>query len=976
MSAWNYFHVISCLFVVIIIFEYSYAGGMNDSHSLSMKQIRMLQKSGDYEKAQEILERLENSISENTTYAEKKEIYQEMGFTKWILGNPAGAYEYFHKNKNIACVFEDRDFISLTEVLLKIIQLYNHGKESRLKGKYEESILLFEKAISLSRAIKRPEMEMKCLRQLSIDYLDQNRLFEFRQCNELALSISKAKHCQKDEGYCLNNIGLYYYRRDEYLKAIDYYNESMEIAEKTKNTMAVSECLTNVALAYVQIGEYDSALERMLRSLEMDKAANDNRSIVIGLNNVAMTFRKKWTMSKIESDLENAKKYLSEAVAILNEETQIQTKIRITENLGIIACDQEEYLRAADLFKQALILSERINDVRAKCNIFNNLGIINSRLGNDKEALECLRKAIAGASQNGVWRILSEAFLETADIQKKRGAHEDALKSYQYAIDVIEKTRSAIEDEDFKTSFWRSGRRLDMFHGAIDLLFQMGESIRGFRPEEAALECMERAKARGFLDRLEIGRVSAVQRVEARMDEQSRQIQADLSRLFQAWFSESASSAQRAAWEREIEKNEDAYESLRRKARSRDPLFSGLRFPKIVSAGELPGRILRRGTVVFTYAIGRESAYGLAITRKSRRLFRLPPPAVLRDLVTRHLAAVTDGEQGVSGAGIDLFQALLLPGFCGDFRRAVIIPDDLLYFLPFETLRRSPEAPWLGEEAEITYAPSISSLVEIAKREGRRKANPMDLLAVAFAGPPGRAGLPPAMFSEREAESIQRLYDPEKSLLLTGERASEESLKKTPLENFEIIHFAAHGLIDEHRPIRSAIVLSSGPSSLEDGLFQAREIFEIRLNAGLVVISTCRSSAGRLVRGEGLEGLNRAFMFAGASAVLTSLWPVDDEATSYLMERFHSHLRGGNTISAALRRAKEEMLATAEYAHPVYWAGFVVTGLGDQRLSPRRPVWLIPAAVALASVAAVGLAAAFRRHRTGGAAKRLFFRKW
>jgi len=375
----------------------------------------------------------------------------------------------------------------------------------------------------------------------------------------------------------------------------------------------------------------------------------------------------------------------------------------------------------------------------------------------------------------------------------------------------------------------------------------------------------------------------------------------------------------------------------------------------------IPGRILGRDTAIFTCAVGLLFAYGLVFTRKSRRLFQLPPPDRLRGLVARHLSALSDRESAADGAGPELFHALLSPGNADSCRKIIIVPDDILYYLPFETLRRSPDSPWLGTEADICYAPSVSSLAEIAKREKKRPKNSMDLLAVASSGPPGVESMTPAPFSEWEADKIRQLYDPEKCLLLKGKAASEDELKKISLDEYKVIHFAAHGFIDEQRPIRSAIVLSSDPAFVEDGLFQAREIFETRLNASLVVLSTCRSAAGRLVRGEGLEGLNRAFMFAGASAVLTSLWPVDDEAAAHLMNRFHAHLRGGDSITAALRRAKTEMLESAEYSHPAYWAGFIVTGLGDQRLVARPNRWLVPVGAAGIVVLAAVLFLSWRR---------------
>ena len=915
----------------------------HDSFIYILGRTEKLRQNGNFLEVQKMLENYEKEAKKQLSFQEKKELYFQAGSVNWILGNPSGALEYFMKMRDASEAAGDKENRSISETLIKIVRTYSSGKELRSKGKNAESILAFKESIKLSRLLGRPEYEMKCLRQMSVSYLEKNRLSEFLRCNEIALKLAREIHSRKDEGFCLNNIGLYYYRRDEYSKALKYQEDSLKIAESLNNPRAISECLTNIAVVFVQMGENKRAIEDLLQSLEIDQIASDKENVSIDLNNIAMTYRREWLETNSREYLEKAGKYLNECCALLTNESQIPIRIRVVDNLGIISQDLLNYSQAMTLYNQGLAYTKEIDDKEEESNILKNIGTLHSRMGNDEEALACFRKAIELAAKSGTNRVLGEAFLETAEIQKKNGAYEDALKSYQYAIDIIEKNRAAIEDENLKTSYWRSERKLDTFHGAIDLLDRMNRGLPSFRGEDLAFQYMERAKARGFLDRLEISRVIAVRRTDPRVDERTREIQTNLSRLFRTWFCEPVSAEKKTALEQEIRKQEDAYEDLRAEARARDPIYSGLRFPKIVTIPDLSRRILDAETVIFTYSVGKDAAYGLAITRKNRRLFRLPPPATLRELVGRHLKSVSDREGSAAGTGVELYQALLAPGFDRPYRRVIVVPDDVLYYVPFESLRRSPASSWLGTEADISYAPSVSALAEIDKRAGRRESNRMELLAVAAGGPAGSGKMPPAPYSEKEADDICRLYRREKCLVLKGANASEKAVKAIRLEDFRVIHFAAHGLIDEQRPIRSSIVLSSDPDSSEDGLFQVREIFETHLNASLVVLSACRSAAGGLVRGEGLEGLNRSFMFAGASAVLTSMWPVDDEATAYLMSRFYVHLREGDSIAGALRRAKTEMIGSAEYSHPAYWAGFIVTGLGDQRPYATRSGWIFAA---------------------------------
>src|SRR5262249_40233625 len=145
-------------------------------------------------------------------------------------------------------------------------------------------------------------------------------------------------------------------------------------------------------------------------------------------------------------------------------------------------------------------------------------------------------------------------------------------------------------------------------------------------------------------------------------------------------------------------------------------------------------------------------------------------------------------------------------------------------------------------------------------------------------------------FARQEGRSVARLLDG--STLWLGDAASEDALKKADLDNFGLLHFAAHAVADEERPERSAILLAPG-SAGEDGLLQAREIAGLPLQGRVVVLSTCRSASGSVVRGEGVLSLSRAFFQGGAPAVVASLWPLRDDEAAKLFDSFYRHLAEG-----------------------------------------------------------------------------------
>jgi CHAT domain-containing protein len=164
------------------------------------------------------------------------------------------------------------------------------------------------------------------------------------------------------------------------------------------------------------------------------------------------------------------------------------------------------------------------------------------------------------------------------------------------------------------------------------------------------------------------------------------------------------------------------------------------------------------------------------------------------------------------------------------------------------------------------------------------------------------------------------------SVLRVGGKASEGFLKSTDLRRFAILHFATHAVLDEQNPERSGVLLTPAPAS-EDGLLQIREIVPLHLDGRIVVLSSCRSASGTVLRGEGVLGIARAFFQAGAHTVVASLWPLRDDDGAALFDRFYAHLGAGLSVSRALRAAQRDRIAAGAPAYA--WAGLEVLGDGD-----------------------------------------------
>jgi CHAT domain-containing protein len=259
------------------------------------------------------------------------------------------------------------------------------------------------------------------------------------------------------------------------------------------------------------------------------------------------------------------------------------------------------------------------------------------------------------------------------------------------------------------------------------------------------------------------------------------------------------------------------------------------------------------------------------------------------------------------------------------------------------------QAHYLLEALDVAYAPSASVLADLDRRP--KAAAELELLAYGAPDLPGaltaprrgaqnRSGdvargyfrergidLGPLPQAKRELQSIAQLFPEKLRKVCVGGSASESAFKKEELGRFRIVHFATHGIMDDEAPSRSGLLLSPGDGD-EDGLLQGLEVLNLKIDADMVVLSACGTGLGRLVRGEGLVGLSRAFFYAGARSLVVSLWNVDDQSTAQTMQAFYSRLRAGAGRAAALREAKRELLRSDRpaYRFPYYWAPFVLLG--------------------------------------------------
>jgi CHAT domain-containing protein len=360
----------------------------------------------------------------------------------------------------------------------------------------------------------------------------------------------------------------------------------------------------------------------------------------------------------------------------------------------------------------------------------------------------------------------------------------------------------------------------------------------------------------------------------------------------------------------------------------------------------LPGliRLLTPHQVFLEYVLDRDVSYAIEVSKAGMQVHQLPGSEQIVQLTRSYLTKVKAGRSDGGPEARALYSALVSAITARRWNSLIIVPDGCLHLIPFDALQ-DKNGMYLAQRATISIAPSASVLAAL-RREAEIKA-PKPFLGVAFSKTGNHPAavardrgiadihsgeIEPLQFGREEVNEANAALGGN-GVILEGPAASEAALKSEPLSQFRVIHIAAHGVGDEVEPDRAAIVLHPG-SSVEDGLWQAREIRRTRLNADVVVLSACETGTGRLQGEEGIMNLARAFLTAGARSVVASLWDVEDRSTATLMEDFYQHLAKGESIAIAIRSSQVDFIKTfGEKANPYLWAGFEVIGDGTKTIA-------------------------------------------
>ena len=796
--------------------------------------------------------------------------------------------------------------------------LNNLGIACSSVGNYAKAIEYWQQSLAIAREIKDRYAEGNALGNLGIAYKFLGNYAKTIEYLQQTLAIAREIKNRQSEGTTLGNLGSAYHFLGNSAKAIEYWQQSLVIAREIKNRHSEGVALGNLGSAYRSLGDYAKSIEYAQQSLVIAREIKNRDSEGVALGNLGSAYHLLGNSAK-------AIEYWQQSLVIAREIKNRQGEGNALTTLGIGYDSLGDYVKAIDYGQQSLAIAREIKDREGEGIALGTLGNAYDSLGNYAKAIEYIQQQLAIAREIkdrlGEGRSLGNLGATYINLGNYAKAIEYSQLSLAIAREIKNRQGEGLALNNLGASFLKTGNLTEAEKMLIDGI-QVWESMRQMLGSNdankvsifegqartyrilqevrvaqnnpiAALEIAERGRARAFVDlltqRLSTGNANSVITAAPNQD-QIRQI----------------AKAQNAT----LVQYSIVYDNFQIQGKQ-ETQESAIYIWVIQPTGEITFREVdlkplwqQHKASLKSLIIGNQEF--LAVRSRSSLGSTQPQP----DLPTLHQLLIDP-------------IASLLPK--DPNAHVIFIPQGSLFQVPFPALQDA-SGTYLIQKQTILSAPSIQVLALTRQQKLAQKqpnsgnalvlGNPTMPSVSPSPGEPKRqlSALPGA---EAEARAIAPLLNTQ---AITGAQGTKAAIvQKMPQAS--IIHLATHGLLDNVRGLASAIALA--PSGTDDGLLTAEEIFDMKLQASLVVLSACNTGEGRIT-GDGVIGLSRALISAGVPSVIVSLWAVPDAPTSELMQAFYQNLQQNPNKAQALRQA---MLTTMKtHPQPRNWAAFTLIG--------------------------------------------------
>ncbi|HEY6804065.1 MAG TPA: CHAT domain-containing protein [Pyrinomonadaceae bacterium] len=757
------------------------------------------------------------------------------------------------------------------------------------------------------------------------------------------------------------NLKAKFGRKQEALAA---YSEAQPLAERIGDRLFMASVLGGLDALYSSLGQPQAALEFALQSQKLFGEIEATWGLAEATLDVG---RIKNGLGQNDAALQD----LNEALTLFRKLNMRRLEAQTLSEIGVALTATGDYNGALASLNQARKMFRSGQDFRFEANALNLIGRLYEKQNNPKQAFQFYQNALDLSRQAQDQTSESDALFNLAKLERDRGNLIEAEKHVESAIELAESIRAQVAGQNLKASY--SATIHQIYELNIDILMRRYQAEPHADFAARALALSEKARARSLVESLRQGPADIREGVDPNLLEKERVLSDSLNAKAERQLKLSAAKKvdEAAKLQTEIDELTAEYTSVRDQIKATAPRYASLTATDPLSLQEIQNNLLDANTTLVEYSLGEDRSYVWVITAKD--LFSSPLPArkEIEDSARQLYTSLSSNQE--SNTSTAALSKLLLEPLSGKLGhdRLLIIADGALQYIPFQALNDPDStADLLIKNHEIVYEPSASTLAVLLNEAKQRKPAPNSVAVLADpvfeSDDPRVTGaatqvnsdsaesnrvkqavrdlgisqdgvqIPRLYSSAREADAIMNYAPWGTALKAVGFQANRTRILGPELANYRVVHFATHGLINNEHPELSGIVFSlfDQQGRSQDGFLRLHDIYNLRLPADLVVLSACSTGLGKDVRGEGLIGLTRGFMYAGASGVVASLWKVDDEATAELMKLFYEGLfKRGLSPAAALREAQLQMAQQKAWQSPYYWAGFVIQGRYNEQVS-------------------------------------------
>lgn len=891
--------------------------------------------------------------------SEVAQSFYYLGNVSWYKGNYDKALENYIKSLSIRLQI-------LGEAHIDIADNYNGiGIIYAEKSDHDKALEYFEKSLKIKIHILGESHPQVAVSYNNIGNIlkDKNDLEKALELHNKALSIRLQQlgenHPQTASSY--SNIGLVYYKKGEYEKALEMHHKSLELRLKLLGVkhFLVATNYNNIGLAYWKLKQYDQSLENHRKSLEIKEQlfGKDHNDVAKSYMNIGLIY---YETGKDSLALKN-----------YNEALAINLKLLGKKHVDVAQSYQnitQVYLRRNDLIN-ALNYSQKT--LSSLIPAFNDTSLYTNPRIDDVISEPDLLNALKT-------KALIFSLMDSSEISNL----EMAYSTYQLAAKLIDKMRTGYRTEGSKLFLGET--TTNIYDQAINVSLKLYALTRKENYRQQAFVFAEKSKAAVLQEELSESDAKKFAGLPDSLLEKEKQLRIDLAFFDTQLQNESQKTDSRDSiklleYENQLFSLKNKFEQMMFDIEKNYSEYYQLKYQTHTASVDEIQNYLPDKTALLEYFVGDSTIYIFSVTKSSFDVSTLRKPLDFQELIKDYYSSIVKSEsEKYIKSSVSLSKLLIEPVIhtLSSIESLIIIPHDLLYKVPFEALLTAEPSlktskpvkfsslNYLITEFVISYHYSSNLYYSSISKKSEPPEDHMSLTSgfigfapvfpknektgytltntdAAFLSSSSEEILRSSItdgktfneltYSEWEVKSILEIFN-EISGSNTGAAylysdADEETFKNN-ISKFEIIHIASHSLINEEHPDISGVVFAqpTDSSEREDGILYAGESYNLELNSSLVVLSSCESGLGKLIRGEGLMALTRGFLYSGTNNIIFSLWKVPDKPTSELMIEFYREAFSGRNYNESLRLAKLKMIKNEITARPRSWASFILVG--------------------------------------------------